>query len=405
MSISQIQKQMVIEEVARHYFSSGTRPRPIDVMKDVSAFFSKNPIGRPFEIAPNNMQTGLVSNVDEMNDAFLRALINVSILYESFMQDTERSMDLYTVARTRLDNLRARRDEIESTIDDYLLSLSNTAGYFYSFSDVFSTLTNTDLTYTSAFVDVASNTVSIPSVAAFTRVLPFEAFTVNSTTMTIDGRETSFQTDSPFDGAVDGLSNTNWAFSMVSDTISEVVVETRIDLAEFAGSPDISRVEIDPFTITPMQIFVETVDTRKETGSSSIKTLFGDTIKSGLNKMTFVDSVTPASAIYITMRKTEPDYEIQQGKTTKYVYIFGASHLSVAKQSYDNTAKFVSTAIALPDEIASDHVIDSVALSVKESVPAGTSIDYFIAPDNEDATVLNDFNWQVVDPTVASDLD
>jgi len=401
MSISRIQKEMVLDEVARFYFSNGEKPTSSAILRDMSMFFADNPIGRPFNIEPNNMREGLVSNVDEVNDNMIRAVLNISILYESMLQDTERSMSLYSIVQTKLENLRGRRARIESDIDDFLLALNDSSGYFYSFSDYFSTLDYTDLGMSSAFVDIVSGQVSIPPVAEFSRPLPAGAYAVNSATMTVDGASVSYQTESPFDGAIDGLSNTNWAVSVSTNEVAEVIMEVRIDLSDFLP-PVISKVEIDPFTMVPMQVFVETENTLSNSGVLRQRDSFGQNVKYGSYKMTFVDTATKANIVYITMRKTEPDYQIQDNSTNKHVYVFGASHLEISRQSYDTSAKFVSASIALPEEIATDHVIDSVSLSVDEYLPNNTSADYFIAADSGNGSSLDDFNWQQIFPVESS---
>lgn len=397
MSIPDIQRQMVLGEAARFYFSNGEKPLMTNVLKDVSSFFAKNPIGRPFPVESNNIRANLVSDVDEVNDNIMRSILNMSILYEAIVKDMEKSMSLYTVAQARLANLKTRRDKIESDIDDFLLTTSNSEGYFYSFSDYFSTANFTDLTYTSAFVDVLSGQVSIPPVSQFSRVLSKDDFSLSSVRVLVDGNEVPYQTDSSFEGAVDGLSNTNWSFSTFLPELSEVTVELKIQL-NANSSFGISKIEIDPFTVIPVQVGIQTEDSLSESGVITTKRIFGESIKSSAHKMTFIDNERRTSFVYVTMRKTQPDYELQTTSSNRYAYVFGASHLEISKQSYDNSATFVSNPISLPSEIASDHVIDAIVLAVDDSVVANTSIKYYVAADNTTATELGDFPWNRVIP-------
>jgi hypothetical protein len=402
MSIPDIQRNLLLEEVAKYYFLNGEKPTERDTLEDVSSFFSENPIGRPFAINSSNIRTGLPSDVDELNDNILRSVINMSVLYESLTQDMEKSMSLHSIASARLEQLRTRRDKIESDIDDYLLALNDVSGFFYSFSDYFSTLDYTDTELSTAFVDIETDSVSIPHMVEYSAPLSREIMSTAEVTMTVDGNSSNFTTDSPFESAVDGLSNTNWAISTVTDKISTVTVTVKIDIAAASENIEVSKIIIDPFTIKPMQIAIETEERISQGGIMRQRSPFGERVLSSANKMVFLDNARKVSSVFITMRKTEPDYVLQDVGANKNVYIFGAAHLEIAREFFDQSASFVSKAIALPEELANDHVIDSLALSANYNAPANTTTTFYVAKDVSSSSSINDFDWKQVAPVEES---
>ena len=74
-----------------------------------------------------------------------------------------------------LERLKSKRRSLEAKIDDYLLSNFNTAGYYYSISDTFANLDNTDVTLTSALIDTEAGEVSLPLVSTLTKKVPKES--------------------------------------------------------------------------------------------------------------------------------------------------------------------------------------------------------------------------------------
>ena len=165
MSISEIQKRRVFEEITRSMHASGERPRLIDIMLQVSRYFSRYPAGRPLPLPIASIQEGITSNVDEFNRILSHIANTLDVIYEATNQQVEQIMSITTSLNMRLERLKARREGLIHKIDDYLFSLYNTDGYYYSFSDTFSALDFVDLSLTTAYVDTPTGSVKLPTVS------------------------------------------------------------------------------------------------------------------------------------------------------------------------------------------------------------------------------------------------
>jgi len=394
VSISKIQTERVFEETSKILFSKGEKPRLVDILTEVSRFFAKNPAGQPLKLPLEYFGDGLRSNVDKANELFTNSQINLDILYEVCREHLNESMTLSTILRAYLERLRVRRVAIETLIDDYMFSIYNTDGYYLSVSDQFNDLDYTDISMTTAFVDTTTGSVTLPTVSNMTKKMAAGRVTSTSFKATVAGKEVRAEVISPFTGALDGLTNTAWSVEVETSEPVEVIGEIAIQLGTAQEPVTVSRLEFDPFGVTPVQVFVEATK-----ASSNTRFDFGDQIKTSANKMVFVHPANEVHRMFITLRKTAPDYTRTQNNTIKYRYIFGAKEISITEHVYDNNAIWVSQPLYIPEELVDDNVIDAVSLVVQESVPADTSIKYYVAADvEEEEPEVSDFNWRSIDP-------
>jgi len=408
MSISKIQKSIIFKEISQAHYMSGRKPRLIDVMKKLTEFFSENPIGQPVSIPISSVERMLPSSPERFNEITSRLALNIEVLYRANEEQLQKTMALTTVLNAELESLKAKRNKLITQIDDYLFSLYNTDGYYFSFSDNFADLSKVDLNLTSAFISTATNSITIPPIASTTNTLSELDFISHSIMVRgLAERTIVPHTDfSPFRGCIDGLSNTSWSTQVAVDSPQELILKLTLKVGRDTA-PEISRVEIEPYCVTPLQVWVETDPLYTPTAGGVVSTaeyvdpeLFGREISSSALRFVFTDEPKTAGTITIYMRKTEPDYEISDGAAIKYIYMFGAKHLKISKYEYDNEAVFVSGPISMPAELESDHVIDSVSLVVKDSVPPNSEIRYFVADDLPSLTdpQISDFNWRPIDP-------
>lgn len=400
MSISQIQRHRVFGETTRTLFSSGERPRLVDIMREVSGYFHEYPAGKPLPALTKTMQKNLPSNVTAFNQMLSHVVTNLDVLYEATEEHQQDTLLLTTLLKTNLERLRARRKKLVTQIDDYLFSLYNTDGYYYSISDVFSDLNLTDLNLTSAFVDTYSGYVSLPTISHLTkRVEPkmYSGTAITASAPSSGDGVLTYNTLSPFQGCVDGLTNTIWAIEVERDQPEEIVVNIMVTLAESQSSVKVSKIEYDPYGITPVQMWIETESYRTDNLQTIQVEDFGNGVKKSQYKMTFVDQPRVVKSVNFWLRKTEPDYTVEKDNKTKYRYIFAAKDITMTEHVYDNQATFVSAALSLPEEIAGDNVIDAVSLVATDHTPTDTSISYFVASDIEGATDVSDFTWFPID--------
>lgn len=397
MSISQIQRRRVFEEITRTLYASGERPRLIDIMREVSAYFKDYPAGNPLPPFTEHIQMGLPSNAEKVNQMIANLVTNLDVLYEAVGDHQQDLMHLTTLLRTSIENLRARRKKLVTQMDDYLFSLYNVDGYYYSASDSFADLSFTDLSLTSAFVDTYSGRVSLPTISNLTRQVQAESYSGVSISAVSDGTTVPHDTVSPFQGCIDGLSNTIWSTEVELDAPAEVLLRVTVTIGGSDNPIKVSKIDVDPYGITPVQLWVETEAYEDNQTSNVVLEDFGEGIKTSLYQMVFIDQPRVISRVHFWMRKTDPDYTVNRDNRTRYRYIFAAKNISMSEHVFDNQATFVSTPLALPAELRSDEVIDAVSLVARDEVPTDTGIKYYVAPDVTGATEIGEFNWQQIE--------
>lgn len=424
-SISSIQRRRLYEEVIRSLYASGEKPTLNEILTQVSKYFSKYPAGAPLKGA-SSIIPDRRTDVDRLNEAFLSLQHNSSVAYESAISQLRDIMMLTSLFQSEIERLKARRNVLNARLDDYLFSLFNSDGYFYSVSDSFANLDRADLTITSAVVDTSLFRVSIPARGDLSRPVPINRINTSpQVSVLADGKPTRFRLLSPFTNAFDGLDNTIWAIEIETTSPVEVIACLSFDIGQVDTPIFLSSVEFDPWGVSPVQVMVRTQEPNRvliegiqSTGQSRLveipedinqddMTLVGFTgsdfdkrIRTSSNRLVFSDQLRRVSQLKFFLRKTTPDYTITTSSGNAiYRYIFGAKDILLSEQVYDQEATFVSQGLTLPPEVfGSDHVIDAVSLTVDETVPSGTSLQYYVASDVSGGSSIGDFDWKPITP-------
>jgi hypothetical protein len=404
MSIQQIQTKNFLEFIVSSYLASGKKPNDEELAAALSNFFSQQPAGSPVRVDIDSFRRGPKSNVDDFNDFLAAVQVNLSTLFEAVDEHGQQNILLTTALLTQLKVLRTRRNRLNEQVDSILLASYNTDGYYFSVSDDFFDGDFVDFSYTTAIIDVDSDTVTLPSTASGTRLLDLS--NINTPAIQCRDRkdstkELAYDVKSGFDSAIDGLSNTAWYLTVERIEPSDgVVVSLDFELGSRADGVNVSRLNLVPHGIKPVQCSVEKYSaTGSQTGSREV---FSSYIKDSSDKMIFNndDPTKDLFSLRINMKKDLPDYfedNIDGSRTG--IYIFGIKEMSLVSQSYELKSSLVSIPLGLASDIADVDSIDAVTLSVIDSQPIDTSIEYYIAPDNPEATSVEDFQWQRVDTT------
>lgn len=432
MSISSIQRRRLFEEVTRVFYASGERPRLTDILSEVSRYFAKYPPGLPLRPTQGFAVDGQKTNLNLINEAFYGMQHNLSVAYESALEQTRDIMMITSVMQSNLERLRSRRSALVATIDDYLFTLFNSDGYYMSISDSFDDLNFTDLNLTSAFVDTTLGRVSLPANSTLSKPIAInEIGLAPSIKVLANGAPTNFRSTSPFLNAVDGLDNTIWAIEVETASPVEVICGLTMVIGSGTNPAYVSRIEFEPWGIQPVQTMIRTQDNNftatrqgKETWNKNptlveekifiprdvgedmlfqlgfLGSDFDTKITTSATKMIFNDRARQVSKVSFFLRKKVPDYTIKtsSGKTM-FRYIFGAKDITLTRQVYDQEAVFVSAPLSLPSDLVKDHVIDAVSILANHSEPTSTSLTYWVAPDLGDGTHdIGDYEWKKITP-------
>lgn len=405
MSIRQVQTKNILEFVAQQLFADGVNPTSRQIMNFINLFFTENTVGLPLQVKRNLFIEQGKSDEELFNDFMAVMIVNMDTLYETCANHVEEIMNLNTVLRTHLDRLKVKRRVLEQRVDDYLLGIFNSDGYFYSFSDGFANTDNTDFLYTSAFVDTTATTVSLPSVSSQSKVVSGDKLQNSGITVKdANGGNLSIKTKGGFDNALDGMTNTAWSFEVRTNTVGPVVADIEIQVSTALGDSKITKIDLLPFGVTPIQCAIN-ADMRY--GFKPNATVpFSYSVQTSADRMSFISEQTDGDVdrIKLQLTKHAPDYIEKTATSQTNVYIFGFREILMTEQYFDSTSTFVSQPISLANEIVDASTIDAVSLVVEDFVPVNTSIAYYVAMDNPNATNLEDFDWQPINPIRSRDI-
>lgn len=394
MSVRNQQIENALVDIVRLLYSTGVKPTLNDILEMVSMYFSEFPAGKPLPIPLENIREDSRSNVDDMNEIMSATDVNLDLLYQVCQDQVADVMNLTTELNSYMSRLKAMRQRIETTVDDYLLSLYNSDGYYYSISDTFADLSLVDLNLTSVYVDAEQGLAQLPTISSMSqKINPTLVASPNISVVTGLPNATPFKTLAPWSGAVDGLTNTVWSIEVETTAPTEVVCTIELPFGE--PGAEISRIEIDPYGITEAQYWVNMQTPTEQ--ADPVNENFGDKIVTAQSRFSLIDTPMEFETCTINIRKTLYDYTDQSTGVLKYRYVFGLKDLAFTVQTYDNSGTLVSAPLSVPGELADQYVIDAVSITADATIPPNTSIQYYLAEDTG-GTEMSDFVWKRVVP-------
>lgn len=398
MSISNIQKEKFLDVIYKNLYSSGYIPKESEILDFFSRYFSNYTISQPLPMQGEIFRQLTGSNVDVLNQRMLHALFNIEVLYDALSENAEEMMGITNALNKRLQNLKARRTELENKIDDILFVNQNADAFFGAYTDSFPNTNGTDLSLTSAYVDVTNGKVTLPTLtSAVFDLVSAKSIIAKGATYSLSFNRTSVYSnqslpeESFFPSVFDGLENTEWSRAYNFDSIGLVTFSLNLPIA---SNVVVSSISGRLNTISPADIYcrVNYSDVKKSAVTFSKKS------SKDYDKFSFNFQAGDVGSIDIFLVKAEPDY-IEENKRDKYVYRYGFRDISISGKYYERFASYVSKPISLKTRDNLDLAIDAVSISVNQSGFENGSIAYFIAEDNSSAESLSDFNWQPVSAT------
>lgn len=404
MSIQQVQTRNFLELIAQSFFVNGINPQSNDIYSHLAQFFSKHPAGLPLVIDNNVFRGDVKSNPEVMNDFFASMIVNLDTLYETCSDHIDQIIMLNTILRTHLERLRIKRKVLEHKVDDYLLGIYNSDGYFYSFSDSFADISFVDLSLSNVFIDTLSTTVNLPSISSLSKaVTPDKIGDPWVRVVDSSGKILSHTKKAPFSNAVDGMTNTAWFFEVKTTSSGPITANVEIQLSTSLGDTRITRAELTPFGAAPVQCGINAFFL-SEDGSTFLKP-FSNEVKTTADKMSFIgDQISHnIDRLLIQLTKHEPDYIENTDNSRLNVYLFGFKEILLTEHYYDQMATMVTLPFGIPFELAGEAAIDAVSLVVEDYVPTDTSISYFIAADNPEPNGISSFDWRPIIPISQSE--
>ena len=162
MNISTTQKRRFLNNIYKLIYSSGQKPSEQDVRKAFNEYFSVNQPGYPIKVDYDLLRASSKTDVDLLNQIMANTIYNVDILYDTILDNNEELFSIVTSLNKKLENLKKKRLQLESKVDDLIFVNNNSDGYFYSFTENFISADKLDLSLTdSAFFDPKLRNVTI----------------------------------------------------------------------------------------------------------------------------------------------------------------------------------------------------------------------------------------------------
>jgi len=397
MSISEIQKRKFLENLYRSFYSTGLnesdtalrQPNDDEIKKEFDNYFSTNRIGVPLRVDPSLLRNTPITSPEIMNNFMARYILNLDVLYDSIDDNTEKLMDSVSYLNKKIDFLKEKRINLEKKIDSILFSISNTDGFFYSFSESFANLNNIDLSLTNAFVDTENKKATLPKFKS--NVLDFNApgkinYSNVQYRIMFNGNVAITDRQMPdVNNMFDGLNNTMSKVEFSSDIIGPCALIMNIPLdAPFV----ISKVDGKLSTGSAVTTVVELIN-QQNLNSSQFRRKQSN---SDYDRFSFDFDPQLSGSLRITLIKYEPDYIDQLDTKNKYKYTFCIRDLIVSGQYYDANATLISSPISIPAGDA-NKIIDAVSIEAANENQNVGNINFFVAEDVQGASGISDFNW------------
>jgi len=399
MTIENIQKKRFLDTIYKIYYSLGNKPSESEISTIFGRYFSRYRPGFPIPVPYNDLSANSVIDPEKINQIAAHTSFNIDVLYDSFHDEISDLYDLITAFNFRIESLKSRRAELEKNIDDKLFSINNTDGFYYSHTNAFNNTAFTDLQKTSAIVDVSARKLTIPQLTSgvFNYVGNIISKVSNaSLEILLDGKKVLNVSSVNFSNVFNGLNNSEWRYAFQSPSMGLCTLKVTIPISSLGTNlSGISLVEgkINSKKSVSIDILINKLN------DLANPIVFSKNNSSDFDSFSFSFATTVASNVELFFTKTEPDYTDDTSGKIRYIYDFRINELIITAPYYDASAIFVSQPISLPVNQNKTLNIDSVYFDANDQVPAGTLINYYIAPEKGNQISISDYNWTQVSPS------
>jgi hypothetical protein len=408
MSIETVQKQRFLNTIFKIYHSLGVNPNYDDISVLFGQYFSLNQPGNPVKVPYEDLNASNTIDINGLNKIMSTLLFNVDVLYDSFHEDVESLYSIMSSYKFRLENLKNKRAEVEKKIDDHLFAIKNTDGFYYSITNAFNDLDQTDIENTSAYVDTEAKKTVLPKMSSgvfnYVGNLLSTASAVD-VSIFFNGERKDFRQGVDFANAFNGLNNSRWSYT--SQDGSNGYMSAEIGLCTLKISVPTSSLQSSAISVVEGKIVSrKAVDTSvivRDSIDVSNSLYFTKSGSTDYDTFSFNFEPKSTSTIEIFFAKAEPDYFIiQEDQTKRYVYEFSIDELVIAAPYYNASAQFYSNRMEIVDNKNKNILVDAVSLDADNQIPEGCAINYYIAVDNGSQQDPKTLDWLAISPSSRS---
>jgi len=395
--IENIQKVRFLNNLYKSFYSYGEELDELTIKKLYAAYFRENPAGSPLNLSPELLRTTEIANVDYINNIMARAIFNMDVLYDASNEIVEDLYSTVTALNARIDSLRQKRTKLEKKVDDLLFSITNSDGFYASFSEEFTSLESMDTKYSSVYLDTESRSISLPTISSgsFNQV-------ANNTSKSNSVKRTLY-----FNGkVVEATQDIGATSTLIFDGLNDTYYKHSYS----ASSPGICTMRLD---ITPLnsssisRIFGRISSDKKITtmiqlnpgiSSTSEVPIYSAQSENDFDNFVFQFEPVILSSASLYLIKNEPDRLVVVNNSVRYEYDFTIRDIVISGPYYDLSGTYVSNPITISGD-NTKNTIDAVSVDVSTQNQTNNDISYFIAKNNPDATSIDDFHWIPISPS------
>lgn len=413
MTIANIQKRKFLDVLYKLLYTSGSQiindeqtdaaraakqPDEREVKREFDSYVTQNRLGRALNVDWNRLRNTTVTNPDLMNELMARSILNIEVLYDSVYENNQNMMSVVSILNRRVDYLKSKRSSLERRIDDLLFSISNTDGYFYSYTENFSSTKNIDLNLTTGFIDTVNRKATISKLKSnlidtlAPGVLSLESIKYK---IIFNGQEavppTMADNAGPISNMFDGLTDTYWKvqYSARQQGVCAMVLDIPIN-----SSNVISKLDGRLLGRAASTVVAEILNSQASLPSQFRR----KNSTEDYDSFSFDFSPQATGRIILSIIKTEPDYI----EGNDYKYEFGIRSLLLTSEYYDLQGTVITSPLSIPSGNA-NKVIDAVSIESKNENPTIGGVTYYVAPDVQGAETIFDFDWVGISPLNSSD--
>ena len=390
--IEDIQKARFLKNLYKLSYAYGKLLDENSLKKAYSEYFRINSPGAPIEINPEILRSQNVANVDDFNSMMLKTIFNMDILYDASHEAVEDMFQTVTSINNRIDNLRSKRATLEKKIDDLIFNITNSDGFYASFTEEFTDITCIDTKLSSVYYDQESRSLSLSSVesGSFNRpgnqgtMAAGVSYTVyENGTSSVKARDIGAHSTNIFDG----LNDTNWSYTHRST--QPAIVSMQLDITPMSGDI-ISKVYGRLSSDKPVKVLAHISGAANQ---SSEPLVYSGQSEKDFDNFVFNFESTSPSLVSIFLIKNQPDRITTSNSGAFYEYDFIIRDIVFSGPYYETYGSYVSNPISLNSTDNTKNIIDGVSIDVVTQNTIANSIDFFVAKNVDNASSINDYAW------------
>lgn len=398
-NFEELHREHIIERLLKDYLEDGTVPTVGQLEQDLKDFLESHPsIEVPLSA---EIDTGVKkhepSSASSFNEFCLALQRDIRFVYGSIFQIWKENALLIDRWQEEYGRLNARLAALERTADGLLLVARDTAGYFHTIEESFTSLDSIDLDNTTARLNIDGRYACLPDDDAAQRDLTnwrsplinyYDDLREKGLAANLYSINSNIQS-SYYGDLTDALGPGPDEFTMILQSPSEQGINSNLDI-QVADMPiEINQVDIDIGVNNAQGAGTMNVEYSAD-GRDWHRAAEPQTINSPTS---FMFRPVRAKHIRVTTSTPGPESVNEQGM---FVYEVVIRAFFIYNRRYSYPAQLQSNALPVVDTLGNAKNFSKVALQVCEEISEDTNIEYYISA--YDSAAENWTSFRLIEP-------